>query len=219
MVEKLDLNGMVFGRLTVTQKADKRGNRRQVMWICSCECGNIVTTRGGSLTSGHTKSCGCLAGTHKLSHHPIYSVWCDMIRRCTSINSKSYSNYGGRGIKVCDRWLESVGAFYRDVVANYKEGLELDRINNDGDYEPSNVRWVTHAQNQRNKGSFKGSSSKYKGVGWDKAANKWTARISKDGRDKYLGCFTSEADAALAYNIAAKELFGEYAYLNKIETN
>lgn len=224
MGNKVDLNGKVFGRLTVTQETDERDTCRSIKWACRCECGNLVTVSGSSLTSGATRSCGCFGKerriesqtTHGLSGHPLYTVWCAMKTRCYSPSHSAYSRYGGRGIEMCSHWLESFEVFYNDVVGDYKEGLELDRIDNDGNYTPNNTRWVTHQQNSMNTSRSRNGSSKYKGVCWFKPCNKWMVRIMKDGKAKFLGYFTSETEAALAYNEAAKELFGDYANLNKL---
>lgn len=156
---------------------------------------------------------------HGLSDHPLYTVWRSMKRRCYNPKHTKYDRYGGRGIKVCSSWLDSFITFYTAVVDGYKEGLELDRINNDGNYEPDNVRWVTRQQNLMNTSSRKGTTSKHKGVFWEKSRAKWCVKIKSGNERRQVGRFDSEEDAALAYNEAAKELFGEYANLNKIETN
>lgn len=222
MGKKLDLVGQVFGRLTVVSKAD-RSNSRKVLWNCECSCGNSKVVRGCSLKSGDTQSCGCLNAerakglhtTHGLHKHPLYKVFIGMIDRCFNPKSTHYEDYGGRGITICDRWKDSLGNFIEDVAVGYGKGLHLDRINNDGNYTPDNVRWVTPQQNNMNRGGAKNSTSKYKGVSWNKATTKWRADIRKDGKLHYLGLFTDETEAALAYNEKAKELFGEYANLNK----
>lgn len=162
--QTLDLVGQRFGRLTVVEFAGhSSGKRRARLWKCLCSCGTETTVRGRALVTGNTQSCGCLhleaARTNSLVHGqtgtPLHSRWKGMIRRCTDSNEESYANYGGRGIKVCDQWLEPNGQgflnFAADVGAGFSEGLELDRIDVDGDYEPGNVRWVTRAVNQRNK--------------------------------------------------------------------
>lgn len=139
--------------------------------------------------------------------------------RCYNPNNAAYERYGGRGITVDGRWLESFEHFYEDVYKEYQKGLELDRVDNDGNYELANTRWITPQQNAMNRRSRSNSSSKYKGVSWNTKIGKWTAQIGLNRKVKYLGAFTDEEDAALAYNKAARELFGEYANLNKIETN
>lgn len=219
-MRKIDLTGKVFGQLTVVRDSPERDSSKYVKWLCLCECGNSSLVSSGYLRNGRITSCGCsgdgLLEMHGLSDDPLYTVWTLMKKRCYSINNINYDRYGGRGIKICASWLNSFTAFYTDVVTGYKSGLELDRIDNDGDYAPDNVRWVTHQQNSMNTASRKNTSSKYKGVYWNKGKDKWCTGIMKDGKKKHIGYFTSEDDAALAYNEAAKELFGEYANLNKL---
>lgn len=219
-----DLTAKVFTRLTVISEAG-RNKEGTPMWLCKCVCGNTATVRGNSLRSGATRSCGCLRKdsvkgvftTHGLSGHPLYSVWVDMKSRCSNNKCKRYKDYGGKGISVCDAWSESFEAFYKDVVHGYEKGLQLDRIDNDGDYTPSNVRWVTPQQNLMNRGGSRHSTSMYKGVSWHVGASKWVAQIRFNGKTKHLGCFLDELEAAQAYNDAADNLFREYANLNKIE--
>jgi len=219
----IDLTGRIFTRLTVLSEAG-RNNHKQVMWLCECSCGNKATIRGGSLKSGGTKSCGCLhkeamvdlLTTHGLREHPLYMVWGGMKTRCYNENFHQYSDYGGRGITVCDRWRDSFEDFYNDMVGHYKKDLQLDRVNNDGNYEPSNVRWVTHQQNGMNRRGAQNGTSGYKGVSWKGEKGKWVAQIQVNGKKQHIGYFLDEQAAAQAYNDAAVELFGKYANLNKI---
>lgn len=163
-----DLTGQTFGRLTVIEFAgkDKHGAAK---WRCYCACGNSPNqiVLGRALTVGCTKSCGCLVKElhtkHGLRWHPLYRVWLGMKDRCYNVKKDRYPRYGGRGIIVCDRWKESLENFIEDMYPTYTEGMQIDRINNDGNYEPTNCRWVTPKQNSMNKGSQTGSTSKYKG--------------------------------------------------------
>lgn len=226
MSKRLDLSGQVFGRLTVLHGAGRCPSNRSVMWDCVCECGTLRVISSNSLRSGVSRSCGCYqkqqvseaASKHGLCSHPLYQVYNGMKKRCYSPTHSHYYNYGGRGITVCDRWLSSFQNFYDDVHFEYRSGLQLDRIDNNCDYTPANVRWVTVQQNSFNKRGKSNTSSKYKGVCWDKSKNKWAANIQKDGKRFYLGRFSTELAAAGAYNIAAQELFGDYANLNNVET-
>lgn len=148
-----DLVGNKYGRLTVISRAESK--TRRIKWNCICECGNTSIVSGENLMSGHTKSCGCLLSeritSHGKSHNRIYKVWSGMKARCSNKNNLAYKDYGGRGIKVCEKWANSFEEFYKDMGDEYRNGLEIDRINNDGNYEPGNCRWVTRKVNSRNK--------------------------------------------------------------------
>lgn len=166
MAQLIDMTGQKFGRLTVVGLSDKhQSGHGGAIWVCKCECGNIVEVPRGPLIYGKTKSCGCYAKEyaknitgkrefkHGYSDSKIYHVWQRMKARCYNPNDKEYHCYGGRGIKVCDEWLGKNGNtnFIEWALANgYKEGLSLDRIDNNGDYEPSNCRWTTRKVQQRN---------------------------------------------------------------------
>jgi hypothetical protein len=224
MAAKLDLKGKVFTRLTVLDKTLDKTHNKSLRWVCRCECGTITFCTSYNLTSGHTKSCGCYRRdlgvssntTHGLHKHPLYEVYLNMKARCLNTKGIHYKNYGGRGITICDRWLNSFENFYEDVESGYSKGFQIDRTDNDGNYEPSNYRWTTRNRNQMNKGSLIGSTSQYKGVSWNKKGRKWFAKIKKNSKVYHLGYFIDEKEAALAYNKKAFELNGEYAYLNKV---
>ena len=197
-----------------------RGGCRLVAWECTCDCGVICSVLAGNLTTGHSNSCGCYRKEtktkHQLCDHKMYRVYHNMLIRCTDEKSKDFTKYGGRGITVCERWRENFINFFEDMSPTYVVGLTLDRINVNGNYEPSNCRWVTVQQNNMNTRGNINASSKYKGVSFHKSASKWQASIKKDGRQRYLGLFPTEKQAALAYNISAKELFAEFAHLNDL---
>lgn len=151
-----DLTGQRFGRLTVVSKAENIGN--SPAWNCICDCGNAKVVRGYSLKNGDTKSCGCLQReviSEKLKIHGncrLYRIWRNMKNRCESPSNIGYELYGGRGISVCKEWANSYISFRDWAMSNgYRDDLTIDRIDTNGDYEPSNCRWVTNAIQQNNR--------------------------------------------------------------------
>jgi len=160
MSRLIDLTGQRFGRLTVVSRAenDKRGSAK---WLCLCDCGNTCVVFSGNLMRGHTKSCGCYnietvtarSITRGGRHTRLYRIWCAMKYRCTNPSAIRYSNYGGRGIKVCPEWERSFPAFQEWALKNgYSEGLSIDRIDNNLGYFPENCRWVDALTQNRNRG-------------------------------------------------------------------
>lgn len=148
-----DLTGQKFGRLTVLYKLNNY-NKKRPYWLCVCECGNFKEVKGTDLLRGHMKSCGCLVHKHNLTGCKLHGVWFGIKSRCYNKNNQAYKNYGGRGIAVCNEWKDDFQAFYDWSMMNgYKEGLQIDRINNNGNYEPNNCRWVTNKVNCNNRRS------------------------------------------------------------------
>lgn len=159
MARYKDLTGMSFGKLTVIEIDHFQDcpKSRRVYWKCKCECGNYKVIRSDSLTSGNTQSCGCYNVTCKLKpqsikKHKLYRIYWRMKSSCYNINNRSYKYYGGRGITVCNEWLNSYESFYNWSISNgYREGLTIDRIDNNGNYEATNCRWVDMKVQNNNK--------------------------------------------------------------------
>lgn len=151
-----DMVGIKAGRLTVLSRvgSDARG---QATWLCRCDCGEELVVRGSSLRNGNTRSCGCLlAGaararrlTHGMANTPAYRSWSAIVERCCNANNPSFPRYGGRGIRVCDRWRASFEAFFADMGPR-PSGTSIDRVDNLGHYEPGNCRWATPFEQQNN---------------------------------------------------------------------
>lgn len=149
-VKTQDLTEKKFGKWTVVQfNGYSKWNCPQ--WLCICECGYSGVIIAPALLNGKSNCCKhCRGKKHGLSRHPLYSVWEGMLRRCNNKKSKNYKHYGGRGVRVCERWHQFIN-FYNDVIVGYQQGLKLDRTNNDGNYEPDNIKWSTQKEQINNR--------------------------------------------------------------------
>lgn len=151
-----DIKDKVYNELYVLEYIEERG--KYDYWKCECSCGRQTVVRGNHIVNGSVKSCGCLVGkvgegftSHGLSKNPVYSIWKLIKARCYNPNAGNYKYYGARGISMCGRWLHNPELFINDMGLR-PEGYSIDRIDNDGNYEPSNCRWVDHktqCQNRR----------------------------------------------------------------------
>ncbi|MBQ8765383.1 MAG: AP2 domain-containing protein [Clostridia bacterium] len=222
MGKMIDLTNQKFGRLTVIGPAPrpKSVKDKSQFWLVVCDCGNQKIVDGHNLRSGNTKSCGCSKirrvrrikeahQTHGMSKTKLYRTHHNMKQRCGNPNHNRYEYYGARGIKVCDEWLGKNGFinFYNWSMAHgYKEGLTIDRICNDGNYEPSNCRWTDmsvqcfNRRQRSNKTGHKGICKQLNG--------KYSARICKNRKVIHLGAYDTIEDAVEARERAERESEG-----------
>lgn len=208
-INRRDLTGQVFGRLTVKGRAETKKGKSY--WNCLCQCGNTKTVIQASLTRGLTKSCGCLhrevSTKHGYSDHRLKSVYQGMKQRCNNPNDTRFPDYGGRGITVCDEWQKDMTPFIEWMLSNgWKEGLEIDRRDNDKGYSPENCRIVTRYQNTRNTRLLsRHNSSGYRGVSFFAKSKKWRAYVNVENRQQHIGFFDDKEQAAMARDRYVKE--------------
>lgn len=175
MSKAIDLTGMRFGKLVAVSQAESTynaNNKPMRRWLCKCDCGNTIVTSRQNLRKGDTKSCGCYKlqstkermTTHGESKSILYKRWKAMRKRCQNPNNSDYPHYGGRGIKVCDEWQDYLKFKEWALSHGYSDDLSIDRIDVDGDYEPSNCRFITmqeQCNNRSNNISIEYGEEKY----------------------------------------------------------
>ncbi|OFM07688.1 MULTISPECIES: AP2 domain-containing protein [unclassified Staphylococcus] len=205
----MDIVGKQFNYLKVLE-FHGRSKHKKKLYKCLCtRCGNEKIMIGTAVKNGYTKSCGCLTKDrhpkkHGMTGTLIYNKWKGMKQRCYNPNYDFYNAYGGRGIKVCDEWKDDFMQFYKDMGDIPFEGAELDRINNDDDYNPSNCRWVNHKENTNNRRKYHNKTG-YTGVTYKPRLNKYQAQLYKNKKFIYLGVYETAEEAHLAYEKAKNE--------------
>lgn len=219
-----DLTGMKFGRLTVVKLAEPSPQKkhRGKRWECVCDCGNTTVARADSLKSKHkssgVKSCGCFQEESRrkaITKHGycgtrLYSEWANMKSRCWYSSHQSYSNYGGRGITICDEWHDFEPFKNWALKNGYTDNLTLDRINNDGNYEPSNCRWITASEQGHNVRPYKKNTTGVLGVRFRKEVGKngkYYAFIGVNKRQKHIGVYDTLEEAAEARKQAEQQYY------------
>lgn len=154
MIVYKDETGNRYGNLSVISLSDRKDFRHERYWNCKCDCGSLIVVKGCHLRNGNTKGCGCLRGVkikHGGANSSEYRIWIAIKSRCLNKNNTAYHHYGGRGIKICSEWQNNFDTFIRHVGKRPTSKHSLDRKDNDGDYEPGNVKWATQYEQSRNK--------------------------------------------------------------------
>ena len=201
----VDLSGEKFGKLTVIEHKGKDKYSHN-LWLCQCECGEYIVSETNSLNTGKAQSCGCMrkellierSTTHNHSNTRIYNIYHGMVDRCYKVNDPDYTSYGGRGIAVCTEWLNSFEEFYNwSLISGYSEELSIDRIDVNGNYEPSNCRWAT----MKEQGNNKRNTIRYTYNGFTHTLTEWAEMIGS----KYNTVYHRYRKGTLDNLIALKE--------------
>ena len=198
-MKAINLESRRFGKLSVVEKTENMGTR--TAWICICDCGNKKKVRTNDLLRGKTKSCGCeerkTHGNRRVGNtSPEYNSWVAMKSRCFDSNSVHYNRYGGRGITVCERWM-SFENFLSDMGEKPTNNHSIERINNDGNYEPSNCKWASKIEQSRNRSVRKDNVIGISGVQMHECG-KFQVRIAVNRKNIYVGLFDTLKEAVKA---------------------
>lgn len=205
-------HGITDSKLTIIcQDEDyvSPNGKHYARWLCQCGCEEhkMVSVLGSHLKSGAIKSCGCLGKErrkeactkHGKSNTRLYGIWKNIKHRCYNPNSEFYYCYGGKGIKMCDEWIEDFEAFYDwSMASGYNDNLTIDRKNNDKDYCPENCRWTDEFSQAMNHCIQKNNTSGVRGVKWDAEYEKWYSQININNKRIFLGRFNNKNDAIIA---------------------
>ena len=201
-----DMTPKLIGE-TYLKKATPNSPQRYRFGIHECQyCGREFEVRVYSVKIGNARSCGCQKNKQKITHgrsnSRFYKTWNDMIRRCTNPNNKDYKDYGGRGITVCEEWLDVIDfVAWCEATHPNIEGYSLDRIDNDNGYSPENCRWANRLVQNINQRMKSTNTSGYNGIIWNKKNSNWKAVIGINTKKVYLGYFNSVQEAVQARNI------------------
>lgn len=202
----------VFGKLTVLQKLDLQG--KNVMYLVECECGTMKSVQASQLTSGSTKSCGCLltekrgspAEKHGMRYTKEYSIWSGIVTRTQTDNYSTREWYFDKNIGMSSEWRSSFVKFYEDM-GPCPEGYSIDRIDPSKGYCKENCRWASRELQSINKSVFKNNTSGTKGVSFNKKDNRWVAYIYYKNKRFHLGSFVSYEDAVAARKVAEEKFW------------
>jgi len=180
--------GDIFNNLTIIEEIDSRKGKRMFKCLCKCKKETIVSM--SNLVTGHTKNCkSCGNTTHGRTKTKLYYTWCNIKQRCLKYENIQYENYGGRGISICDKWLNNFENFELWALNNgYRKGLSIDRINNDGNYEPNNCRWTNQSVQTFNTRKRSDNTSGYTGVFFNIVKKRWFCTIALNGITKHKWC-------------------------------
>lgn len=200
----MHLEGERYGKLVVVEEAEPIYSKTGKMirrWKCKCDCGNITIVRHGDLRNGSTVSCGCYnyekesaVKTHGYSRTKLGNVFEGMKQRCNNPKNKNYEKYGGRGIKICTEWLNDPKKFFDWAIKNgYKEGLSIDRIDVNGNYEPDNCRWADNETQCLNQRLRKDNKTGYKGIYYSEGV--YRVQIRRNKKRYYFGSYKTLPEA------------------------